>query len=213
MLAYGPFTSILNTWQDRVLPDTRHTVLGVKKTNNRCSMISHNEFIIFLYGSRTRSTLHHQETSEHIQLMKTAGQHFWDIYGGLDCTANLSLGVVLISHTRGRIILQVDLFLKACSWLEKHETCLATAKIIYTMRRRFWVVSEIKLKFIYEVVRNWPLFGVLPLCLCNSIGGCVSKTDHLDIPIMLGTNKTSSRPTSSWDSSSFSVHLFICQVL
>ena len=47
-----------------------------------------------------------------------------------------------------------------------------------------------------------PLFGILPLCLCNSIGGCISKSHQ-------GTNKNSSRPTSSWNSSSFLIHLFI----
>ena len=48
-----------------------------------------------------------------------------------------------------------------------------------------------------------PLFGILPLCRCNSIGGCISKTGHL------GTNKNLSRPTSSWNSSSFLIRLFV----
>jgi len=58
-------------------------------------------------------------------------------------------------------------------------------------------------KLVYDVVRNWPLFGILPLCLCNSISGCISKTGHL------GTNKNLSRPTSSCNSSSFLIHLFV----
>ena len=56
---------------------------------------------------------------------------------------------------------------------------------------------------------NWPLFGILPLCLCNSIGRSISETDHLDTPVMLGTNKNSRRPTSSWNSSSFLIHLIV----
>jgi len=70
-------------------------------------------------------------------------------------------------------------------------------------------MSKIMYKLVYNIVRNWPLFGVLPLCLCNSIGGCISKTDHLDTPVMLGTIKNSRRPTSSWNSSSFPAHLLI----
>ena len=70
-------------------------------------------------------------------------------------------------------------------------------------------MSKIMYKLVYDIIRNWPLFGVFPLCLCNSIGGCISKTGHLGTPVMLGTNKYSSRPTSSWKSSSFPVHQFI----
>ena len=44
---------------------------------------------------------------------------------------------------------------------------------------------------------------------CNSIGGCISETDRLDTPVMLGTNKNSRRPTSSWNSSSFLIHLIV----
>ena len=77
-------------------------------------------------------------------------------------------------------------------------------QLIYTRRRSFWVVIlSIKYKLVYDVVRNWPLFGILPLCLCNSISGCISKTGHL------GTNKNLSRPTSSCNSSSFLIHLFV----
>jgi len=44
---------------------------------------------------------------------------------------------------------------------------------------------------------------------CNSIGGCISETDRLDTPVILGTNKNSRRPTSSWNSSSFLIHLIV----
>jgi len=44
---------------------------------------------------------------------------------------------------------------------------------------------------------------------CNSIGGCISETDRLDTPVMLGTNKNSRRPTRSWNSSSFLIHLIV----
>ena len=72
-------------------------------------------------------------------------------------------------------------------------------QLIYTRRRSFWVVMLVQYTSSYMI----SLFGILPLCLCNSIGGCISKTGHL------GMNKNSSRPTSSWNSSSFLIRLFI----
>ena len=66
-------------------------------------------------------------------------------------------------------------------------------QLIYTRRRSFWVVMLVQYTSSYMI----SLFGILPLCLWNSIGGCISKTGHL------GMNKNSSRPTSSWNSSSF----------
>ena len=59
----------------------------------------------------------------------------------------------------------------------------------YKVQARIWCRQELTV--------------ILPLCLCNSIGGCISKTGHL------GTNKNSSRPTSSWNSPSFLIHLFV----
>ena len=59
------------------------------------------------------------------------------------------------------------------------------------------VILSIRHKLVYDVVKNRPLFGILPLCPCKSIGRCISETGHLDTPVMLGTNKNSRRPTSS----------------
>ena len=87
-----------------------------------------------------------------------------------------------------RMILQVNLFQKTQNWQNNH------------LRRSFWVVIlSIKYKLVY-VVRDSP---------CNSIGGYISETGHLDTPVMLGTNKNSRRPTSSWNSSSFLIHLIV----
>ena len=82
--------------------------------------------------------------------------------------------------------------------------------IIYARRRSSWIVIlSIRHKLVYDVVKNRPLFGILPLCPCKSIGRCISETGHLDTPVMLGTNKNSRRPTSSWNSSSFLIHLIV----
>ena len=51
------------------------------------------------------------------------------------------------------------------------------------------------------------MFGIFPLCLCNSIGGCISKTGHLDTPVMLERTKT--RGDQRAHSSSFLIHLII----
>ena len=75
------------------------------------------------------------------------------------------------------------------------------------------ILNQIEYKLEYDVVKNCQLFRALLLCLCNSIGGCIFKTDHQETPVMIRTNKNLSRPTTSWISSSFSVHLFICQIL
>ena len=61
---------------------------------------------------------------------------------------------------------------------------------IHTRRKSSWVVILVKIKhrFVYEVAGNWPFFRILPLCLYNSIGGCISKPGHLDTPVMLRVN-------------------------
>ena len=61
------------------------------------------------------------------------------------------------------------------------------------------MILSIKYKLVY-VVRDSP---------CNSIGRYISEIGHLDTPVMLGTNKNPRRPTSSWNSSSFLIHLII----
>ena len=58
---------------DRVLPDTGSTVLGVNKHGKKRIISAQWSRTKKLWGSRTRSTLHHQETSEHIQPTKSVG--------------------------------------------------------------------------------------------------------------------------------------------
>jgi len=87
---------------------------------------------------------------------------------------------------------------------KKHKT---DKTIIYARRRSFWVVIlSIKYKLVYDVVKNWPLFGILPV---TRLGQCISETGHLDTPVMLGTNKNSRRPMNSWNSSSCLIHLSV----
>ena len=62
---------------DRVLPDTGSTVLGVNKHGERRIISVRWSRTKKLWGSRTRSTLHHQETSENIQPTKSVGGS-WD---------------------------------------------------------------------------------------------------------------------------------------
>jgi len=76
-------------------------------------------------------------------------------------------------------------------------------QLIYTRRRSFWVVILVRYKVQARIWCREELTVILPLCLCSSIGRCISKTGHL------GTNKHSNRPMSSWNSASFLIHLFI----
>lgn len=53
-------------------------------------------------------------------------------------------------------------------------------------------MSEIKYKLVYNVVKNWPLFEVLPLSMRLH-----RRVSHFDTPVVLGTNKNSNRTASS----------------
>jgi len=57
------------------------------------------------------------------------------------------------------------------------------------------ILNQIEYKLEYDVVKNCLLFNVLLFCLCNSIDGCVFKTDHQETPVMIRTNTSAEDKT------------------